>query len=78
MAAVSPDRVFARTREFRRADVGRVLLTAAAAVLWSLGWLAGMVVTAVVWSVAAISLGWRDARPVRSRTPGEPRMRVVA
>lgn len=50
----------------RRLDVGRALLTALAAVLYLLGWLpskVGVVVSAAVaWCVAAVKVGWADAR----------------
>lgn len=76
MSTVTLDQVSARAREI---DVRRALLTAVAAVLWSVGWLVGrtvtMAVAAVLWSVAAVSLGWRDARPVRD---GQQRLRSVA
>lgn len=52
--------------EARRIDVGRALLTAIAAVLYAVGWLAGKLFTifgfVVNWTVAAVMIGWRDAR----------------
>jgi hypothetical protein len=75
------DQVAARAREVHP---GRVLLTAVAAVLFGLGWLAARAVTLAVavalWSAAAVSLGWREARPRRAAEPGgpPPRVRLVA
>lgn len=78
MSVLTLDRVAARRAELdpaaaaRRA--GRALLTALAAVLFALGWLAGRTVTLAVaaarlvaavalWCAAAMALGWREARP---------------
>jgi hypothetical protein len=63
MHAALADRV---SVEAKQVDVGRLLVTVIAAVLWSVGWTAAKVVTAfaraVGWSVAAIRVGWREGR----------------
>ena len=45
-------------------SVGRVLLTALAAVLYMLGWTVAVIVaairTAVFWSMGAVRVGWTD------------------
>jgi hypothetical protein len=46
----------------RQLRVGRAALLALAGVLWLLGWLAGWLWRAVLWSGAAIKLGWTDSR----------------
>lgn len=57
------------TAEARDVDLGRALLTVVAAVLFAVGWLAGKVVggliTAVAWSLAAVKVGWVEARRTR-------------
>lgn len=64
MSVATLDQVSARARDIH---LGRVLLTALAAVLFALGWLAARTVTGAVtvtlWCAAAVALGWRDARP---------------
>lgn len=79
MIVATLDRVSAHAREVHP---GRVLLTAVAAALFGLGWLAARAVTTLVaaalWSAAAVSLGWREARPGRGEPGGPPRMRLVA
>jgi uncharacterized membrane protein YciS (DUF1049 family) len=45
----------------------RALLTALAAVLFALGWVAGKIALALSWTGAAIKLGWTDARKRRVR-----------
>ena len=50
----------------------RVLLTLLAALLYALGWAAGLVAVAAVWCWSAMAVGWDDARrlgrdPVRAR-----------
>jgi len=57
------DRVTAQAREIH---IGRLVLTVLAAVLFAVGWSAGKVVTvvggALVWSFAAVKVGWNDGR----------------
>lgn len=57
------------TAEARDVDLGRALLTVVAAVLFAVGWLAGKVVggliAAVAWSLAAVKVGWVEARRTR-------------
>ena len=43
-------------------DVRRALLTLLVAVPWSLGWLAGALVTLTLYAVTAACLGFTDAR----------------
>ena len=52
----APDRVVARGR------VTVLLLTAVAAVLFGLGWLAAMVAVPLTWAVTAVRVGWSDGR----------------
>lgn len=40
----------------------RLLLTPVAAILYALGWLAGVLVTAALWVGATVALGFREAR----------------
>lgn len=60
------DRVERITVEARDVQFGRAVLTAIAAVLFGLGWLAakavGVVWLAVAWSWTAVRLGWTEAR----------------
>lgn len=61
--SVPVDRINAEAREI---DLGRTILTVLAAALWLIGWVAGktagFVFGAVAWSLAAVRVGWRDAR----------------
>jgi hypothetical protein len=54
------------TVEARQVDVGRLVLTVLAAVLYAVGWSAGKVLGAVwlalAWSGTAVRLGWQEAR----------------
>lgn len=67
MHAALADRV---SVEARQVDVGRLLVTVVAAVLWAVGWTAAKVVTTFVralgWSVAAVRVGWREGRQPQS------------
>lgn len=45
----------------RRLAFHRALLLLLAAVLFALGWTAGIVVRGMLWTVAALRVGWRDA-----------------
>ena len=45
-----------------RVDIARIMLLPLAGLLWLLGWLPGKVWSAVLWSGAAIKLGWTDSR----------------
>lgn len=50
-----------------------LLLTVVAAVLYALGWCAGVVSLLVVWCWTALAVGWDDARALGSRErPREP------
>jgi hypothetical protein len=52
--------------EAHRVRLGSILMTAIAAVLYALGWLGGKAfsLTGLVarWVIAALAIGWRDAR----------------
>lgn len=50
------------TEQARQVHLGRVVLTVLAAVLFSVGWLAGAVFMALAWSGTAVKVGWLDAR----------------
>jgi hypothetical protein len=56
---VPVDRISAEAREVH---VGRTLLTLVAGFFYLLGWLAAKVVGGAVWCLAAIRVGWREAR----------------
>ena len=45
----------------------RLLLTIVAAVLYALGWCAGLVSLLVVWCFTALAVGWDDARTLQRR-----------
>ena len=54
----------------------RLALTALAALPWSAGWLAGWLVTAITYAVAAVRVGYHDARqaaPGTGRGAGQSR-----
>lgn len=55
----------------------RLLLTVIAAVLYALGWCAGLVSLLAVWCFTALAVGWDDARalhrPREQREPVRPR-----
>jgi hypothetical protein len=46
----------------RRVDVARIMLLPLAGLLWLLGFAAGKIWSTVLWSGAAIKLGWTDSR----------------
>lgn len=52
--------------EARRVSLPAMLLTGVAAVLWAAGWalsrLVLLVAAGAAWSVAAVRVGWSDAR----------------
>lgn len=51
----------------------RLLLTVVAAVLYALGWCAGVVSLLAVWCWTALAVGWDDARALQRRErPREP------
>lgn len=54
------------SEQARRIRAGRTVLTAAAAVLYGLGWITartlGAVWLALAWSATAVKLGWTEAR----------------
>jgi len=54
--------VVEQTQARTQLQPGRIALTALAGLLWLLGWLAGTVWSAVLWSGTAIKLGWTDSR----------------
>ncbi|HLS44297.1 MAG TPA: hypothetical protein VK045_02575 [Ornithinicoccus sp.] len=47
----------------------RFLLVCLAALLYALGWAAGLVAVAVVWCWSALAVGWDDARALGRRDP---------
>jgi hypothetical protein len=55
----------------REVHLGRLLLTALAAVFYALGWAVAKLVigvwTAISWSLTALRLGWQDAHRSRLR-----------
>ncbi len=57
------------SRESREVDVGRLVLAVLAAVLVFIGRSAGWLVTALVWSVVAVRVGYRQARPKPTVSP---------
>jgi len=52
--------------EAQEINLAKTLLTVLAGVLWLIGWVAGKiigtVVVAITWSLAAVKVGWADAR----------------
>jgi hypothetical protein len=60
------ERVDRITVEARDVELGRAVLTAVAAVLFGIGWLAakvvGVVWLTIAWSWTAVRLGWTEAR----------------
>lgn len=54
----------------RELQLGRLMLTALAAVLYGAGWSVAQVVTGVLysitWCIAAVRVGWDDARAGRT------------
>lgn len=60
---VPVDRINSRAVEIRP---GLVLLSVVGGLLYALGWLAAktftLLLTAAVWSAAAVEVGWQDAR----------------
>lgn len=70
---VPVDRIADQAREIH---LGRMLLTAIAAVLYGLGWLASktfrVVLLAITWSIASMRVGWQDARPQTLPAPTAP------
>lgn len=44
----------------------RLLLTVIAALLYAIGWVAGVVSLLVVWCFTALAVGWDDARTLRA------------
>jgi hypothetical protein len=60
---VPVDRITAQAREIQ---FSRTVLTVFAAVLFAVGWLAGKTLAVlwggVAWSMAAVKVGWDDAR----------------
>lgn len=45
----------------------RAVLLLLAGVLWAVGWLTGKTWLLLAWTLAALKLGWSDARSVRDR-----------
>lgn len=71
---VPVDRIGAEARDIHP---GRTLLTIIAGVLYGLGWLAAKTLAvlwlAAAWSLAAVKVGWADARrPAVSGRRGRP------
>lgn len=54
-----PERVAARAAQVK---IGQILLAAVAAPFYVLGFIVGIVWAVVVWVVAAVQIGWVDAR----------------
>lgn len=50
------------TEQARQVHLGRVVLTVLAAVLFSVGWLAGALFMSLAWAGSAVRVGWRQAR----------------
>ena len=63
---VPVDRVAA---EARNVHVGRLLLTLLVGVFFAVGWVAGKASLGVAWSLAAVKVGWAEARAAK----GQPR-----
>lgn len=59
---VPVDRIQAEAREIQFA---RTVLTVFAAVLYAVGWIAGKAWGTVAWSIAAVKVGWQEARVAR-------------
>ena len=55
--------------EADRIHLGRLLLTVLVAVLFTVGWVAGKASLGVRWSLAAVKVGWQDARATGGRRP---------
>lgn len=49
----------------------RLLLTVVAALLYALGWAAGVVSLLVVWCFTALAVGWDDARTLQRRSESQ-------
>ena len=49
-------------RHRARLSVGAAALTAVAAVLFALGWMAGFLASSAVWIAAAVRVGWSEGR----------------
>jgi hypothetical protein len=47
----------------------RLLLVVIAALLYAIGWAAGLVAVVVVWCWSAMAVGWDDARSLARREP---------
>lgn len=47
----------------------KLLLVGIAALLYALGWAAGLVAVVVVWCWSAMAVGWDDARNLGRRDP---------
>lgn len=61
------------TRQAKRIDPAKVLLTLLFVVPFLLGWIAGASVTASTWIYAAALVGWRTARQhEQATTPPSP------
>lgn len=56
----------------------RLLATALAALLYALGWLAGVVAVVVRWIWSALAVGWDDAHRLAARTGPRPAEQPVA
>ncbi|RMI39886.1 hypothetical protein EBO15_28380 [Actinomadura harenae] len=53
-------------------DLARLLLTVLALVPYLLGWLAGVMVTATLWTWAALVVGWHDGHRTRQASAPAP------
>ncbi len=46
----------------------KILLVCIAALLFAIGWLAGLVAVAVIWCWSALAVGWNEARRLGRRS----------
>lgn len=53
----------------KRGAALRLLLVCIAALLYALGWAAGLIAIAVLWCWSAMAVGWDDARGLARREP---------
>lgn len=47
----------------------RLLLTCVAALLYAIGWVAGLVAVALLWCWSGMAVGWDDAHQRGARSP---------
>jgi hypothetical protein len=56
--------------EAERVHLGRLLLTLLIGVFYAIGWAAGKASLGVAWSLAAVKVGWTEARATERRPRG--------